>query len=31
MSRPHTQGRVAFATVAGTSIEWYDYFLYAAA
>src|SRR5699024_11520467 len=27
----HTQARVAFATVVGTSIEWYDYFLYAAA
>ncbi|SDR97120.1 Sugar phosphate permease [Brevibacterium sandarakinum] len=31
MSKKHTQGRVAFATVVGTSIEWYDYFLYAAA
>ncbi|MGO1917333.1 MAG: MFS transporter [Brevibacterium aurantiacum] len=31
MSKQHTQGRVAFATVVGTSIEWYDYFLYAAA
>lgn len=31
VSKPHTQGRVAFATVVGTSIEWYDYFLYAAA
>ena len=31
MSEQHTQGRVAFATVVGTSIEWYDYFLYAAA
>ncbi|WP_186293028.1 MFS transporter [Brevibacterium aurantiacum] len=31
VSKKHTQGRVAFATVVGTSIEWYDYFLYAAA
>ncbi|MGO3895183.1 MFS transporter [Brevibacterium aurantiacum] len=31
MSEQHTPGRVAFATVVGTSIEWYDYFLYAAA
>ncbi|MDN6667359.1 MAG: MHS family MFS transporter [Brevibacterium sp.] len=29
--RPVAQGRVAFATIVGTSIEWYDYFLYAAA
>ncbi|MDN6603762.1 MFS transporter [Brevibacterium sp.] len=31
VTKTHTQGRVAFATVVGTSIEWYDYFLYAAA
>src|SRR5699024_11559780 len=30
-AQKHTQARVAFATVVGTSIEWYDYFLYAAA
>jgi hypothetical protein len=31
MTAQHTQTRVAFATIVGTSIEWYDYFLYAAA
>ena len=30
-AQKHTQTRVAFATIVGTSIEWYDYFLYAAA
>ena len=30
-TRPHELRRVAFATVIGTTIEWYDFFLYASA
>lgn len=33
LSRPHAQQstqKIAFATLAGTTIEWYDYFIYAA-
>lgn len=31
ISRRNDRARVAFATIAGTTIEWYDYFTYAAA
>lgn len=29
--RPTSQRRVAFATIAGTTVEWYDFFIYAQA